>query len=371
MTTGELIIKFFDKYKFRKEIPTDVREKILFSKKRIHNEIMNKRCGTYAAVKKDTGMKKNVMLIASAAALAIITTASLLLIMGGGLLKEGVNNELVTAKAVFVTGDVTVKHGETAVPLKPGDTVQKGDVIVTGEKSFASLQVKELGVIKINGNTRCTLAGISSVGATEVYLEEGSVYSSLKKLSKDQTYKVKTRTYTASVRGTEFLTSSGKTGSSVKVLDGVVNVASSVSSSDVAKENGVNIAEDGAISEYKLSEIEILELKRDSLIKYLDNLKEMDRAAIDSALKEISAAMAEIDAEIAKISEKEGNTAKPLSPLDRLRKMNKPLTMIYLRDGSQIAGSVSGQRDGKLKLDTGEGVISIPVNDIIRRMPIK
>ncbi len=368
MRTEEAVLKLLAKYEIRKEIPAGVRVKMLESKKRIHDEIIVKRGGS---VNRERGMYmlKNTMIMASAAAVAVIMIGSLFLITGGfyGKQKE---SGIITAKAVFVTGDVEVKRGEISLKLKPGDAVQKGDVIVTGANSTASLQIDNTGIVTVTPDTECSFSGISSNGVTEMSLREGSVYSNLKKLSPGQMYRVKTLTYTASVRGTEFMSTAGKSGSDVRVLAGVVNVASAKSSVDVEKESGASVKDSGEVTGYSLNRLDILELKKYSLYKYIDELEKKNDSSLEQELKDINKQIADIVAEIAAIKAADPKPAA-LSPLDRLRKMGKPLTMIYLRDGSQIAGSVSGQSGGKLRLDTGDGVIKIPVNDIIRRMPIK
>lgn len=368
MKTEEAVIKLLAKYQFRNEIPAEIRLRMLDSKKKIHDGIIVKRGGS---VKQERGifMLKNGLIMASAAAVAVIMTGTIFFITGGFYGKKG-DSVAMTAKTVFVTGDVAVRRGESSMKLKPGDPVLKGDIIVTGIKSTASLQVDKTGIVTVAPETECSFSEISSNGATELNLKEGVVYSNLKKLSPGQHYRVKTVTYTASVRGTEFMSTAGRSGSDVKVLAGVVNVASSGSSVDVQKESGVKVGEDGAAAGYKLSRLDILELKKYSLYRYVEELENKNSESVEQELKDINRQITEIDAEINSLKEKE--TKEPVSsPIERLRKAGKPLTMIYLRDGSQIAGSVNGQKNGKLKLDTGDGVIDIPVNDIIRRMPIK
>ncbi len=301
---------------------------------------------------------------------AVIITAFIL--MASFCVKPGEQNlnKSLIAKAVFVKGDVFLKRTDSKTPIKQGDSVRQGDAVVTGDHSFVSLQISELGVIKVNANTEFSFNEINSAGKTSLNLKEGSVFSNLKKLGKEQAYNIITQTYTASVRGTEFLTMAGKSGYGIKVLSGVVNVTTVSASSDHGEKKGVNVGDDGTVREYQLDELELMELKKEALFKYIEDPDTADRAALDIRIREIDEQTALIDAEMAKLSGKPAGKEK-LSPLDRLRKMNKPLTMIYLSDGSQIAGSVLGQKKGKLKIDTGEGIITVPVNDIVRRIPIK
>lgn len=369
MKTGETIIKLLGKYDFKQEVPAAIRERMLFSKKRIYRDIISKRSGETEKEYRGAGMKKYTGWIASAAAVVVILSGALF-VMTKGYLGQKTVDETLSAKAIFVKGDVSIRRGDTSEPLKPGVLIVKGDRVITGAGSYAALEIYELGMIKINEGTECVFEEILNGGATSVSLTDGSVYSNLKKLGKDQTYKVKTPTCTASVRGTEFLTVAGKSGQGVRVLEGVVNVASGPASVDVTALRGVNVGEAGKVSEYELDDIEILKLKKESLFREVKNLRNADQQTIDMMFKQINDEMVLAGEEIAKL-EGDSDDIKKLSPLDRLRKMNKALTMIYLSDGSQIAGSVSGQKNGKMKLDTGEGVIEIPVQDIVKRIPLK
>ena len=47
--------------------------------------------------------------------------------------------------------------------------------------------------------------------------------------------------------------------------------------------------------------------------------------------------------------------------------LSENLTMINMRDGSQIAGSVQKSDDKFLYLDTGDGIAKLPVEEILRR----
>ncbi len=369
MKTGEAILKLINKYDFKQEIPAEIRERMLFTKKKIHKDIMKKRCGDGAYETGGDGMKKYRGLIASAAAVVVIAAGVLFITMGGYLGQKS-SDRTLSAQALFIKGDVSVERDGKSMQLKPGELIMKGDRVVTGKDSLAVLQVNETGVIKINAGTDCVFNEIFTGGDTEINLTGGSVYSNLKKLGKDQHYRIKTPTCTASVRGTEFLAVAGEKEDGVRVLEGVVNVSSKSSSTDVTELRGVNINTDGVLSEYSLNEIEILKLKKESLFQYVENLDKLDPQSLDVMMKDINDKIIPIETEIATLEVKPDDAEK-LSPLDRLRKLNKPLTMIYMRDGSQIAGSVAGQKNGKMKLDTGEGIIEIPVDDIVKRMPLK
>ena len=118
-----------------------------------------------------------------------------------------------------------------------------------------------------------------------------------------------------------------------------------------------------AVQRYSLDRAQILELQKHSIYTDIDASAVDSDVKIDSMKLELQKKETEISAQIAA----ENN----MNPLDKLRRDNRPLTMVYMRDGSQIAGSMISQDESNMRLDTGEGVIVLPVKEIIRRMPIK
>jgi len=130
--------------------------------------------------------------------------------------------------------------------------------------------------------------------------------------------------------------------------------------------NGIKFNKSGKPEVYSLSKKETLLLEKDSVQTTLENID----GKTEEELKLIQQATLDKTAEIDKKIEEETAFEK-LSPLQKLRALGKPLTMINMRDGSQIAGSVQRSDDKFLYLDTGDGIAKLPVEEILRRTPMK
>jgi hypothetical protein len=130
----------------------------------------------------------------------------------------------------FITGDVKIV-GESGVEKAAniGDEVKQGMKIKTkGKKSAVDVYFGE-NAVKIIGDTvveiKVLMTNIAkNTESTELYVENGSVFSKLKKISKEDSYNVKTPTTTAGVRGTDFLVSEQNGKSNIACLNGKVEV---------------------------------------------------------------------------------------------------------------------------------------------------
>lgn len=137
--------------------------------------------------------------------------------------REGVVNFL-TGEVVLVSAD-----GKEA-PAKIGDAVKQGMKIKTaGKKSTAEVFFGE-NAVKVLGDTVVevkTLLTYVDSGNEEsaFYVEKGMFFSKVtRKLTKGDSYSVKSPTTTAGVRGTDFLISEEEGKGNVAVLDGAVEV---------------------------------------------------------------------------------------------------------------------------------------------------
>ncbi len=369
MKTGAAVIELIKKYDFRREVPPEVRRRMLGSRKRILVKILHDRKGAGRALSWFylDALMMNRRAVLAAAMITVVVAAGLLVVatVPGLRLPLARGVDPTVARAVFVEGDVRFVRGETTGPLAPGEDIGAGVSIRTGSGGFVLLQVDDLGTVTVHENTSFTLGAVAGRGDTEMALDRGSVYSKLLKRGPGESYRVKTLNYTAAVRGTEFLASAVNGRQGVMVYEGVVAMASPTATVEVTRGKGATVGAAGVVKEYALTEREMLMLRKESLQPYNKDLRGMSTGALKEQRETIRKQEAEMSRLIVAMG---GETA--LGPLDSLRKKNMPLTMLYLSDGSQIAGSVLGQENGKLRLDTGDGIVEIPVADIIRRMPM-
>lgn len=371
MTHDSAIIALLKKYDFRREIAPEMRKRLLESKRKVYGTIRASRpelrpAGLLHAVFGPFYMMNRKAALALSMAVVAAVTGVLILTGIPGLRLPFTNGTSpLLARVVFVAGDVRVEQGGTESRLALGSDITAGASVLTGPGGVAVLQVDELGTVRVNESSRFTFGAIDGRGDTELALDRGSIYSKLLKRGAGQSYRVKTHSYTAAVRGTEFLAVSSEREKSIMVMEGVVGVATPVSSAEVAKGKGLTVGAAGEVKEYALGEKEMLMLRRQSLYPYQRNARSMSAGELTAVSEGIRTREAEIDTLLAA---SDGDSA--VSPLDRLRKKGMPLTMVHLRDGSQIAGSVVGQEEKKLRLDTGDGIVEIPVDEIIRRVPM-
>lgn len=134
--------------------------------------------------------------------------------------------DLFYFKVQFFLGDVKIIKGSAEQPAAQGDMLKEGDIIITGKKSTADLIFGASGVIRINENSRVTVAGIARKAGDETLLdmENGKLFLTLAKLEGTQ-FKVKTPTAVASVRGTSFTVTTDRRGAKLAVMNGSVSVS--------------------------------------------------------------------------------------------------------------------------------------------------
>jgi ferric-dicitrate binding protein FerR (iron transport regulator) len=114
----------------------------------------------------------------------------------------------VSGQVVYTEGEVALRSGAAAHDAAIGDTLGPGDVIVTGAKSLAVIDLANGTTLKLKEKT--TLA-IDSIGeTTSVKLTAGGVFTTIARKLTGR-FSVHTQTAVAGVRGTEFFIAYGKT----------------------------------------------------------------------------------------------------------------------------------------------------------------
>ena len=382
MTETKTLLRFMEKYRFTEELSPELRKRILSSKKKAFKN--NIKTGNSIPVffmffrKVSQVLKKwglNVS-ISNSKKLAIALPLFLLLAGAGTFFlvnrEPGVSTasseiQPNSAKIAFVVGSAEIIRGGKSEAAAVNSVIKSGETVRTSTGAMIVLQVSGSANIKVHENTEFVFDSIDESGKTSIDLKNGSLYSKLKKLSKDQSYEIKTMTFTAAVRGTEFLSTSSEKDSGIKVLNGKVSLSAGESIENIADAgNGIKLNKSGKPEIYSLSKKETLLLEKDSVQTTLENTE----GKTEEELKLIQQATLDKTAELDKKIEEETAFEK-LSPLQKLRALGKPLTMINMRDGSQIAGSVQRSDDKFLYLDTGDGIAKLPVEEILRRTPMK
>ena len=383
MTETKILLRFMEKYRFKEELSPELRKRILSSKKKTFKNIL--KTGNSVPIFFMSFRKVSQVLIKWGLNVSIsnskklVIAIPLFLILAGAGALFLVNREPATetastaeaqpnsAKIAFVVGSAEIIRTDKTETAAVNAVIKSGETVKTSAGAMLVLQVSGSGNIKVHENTEFVFESIDESGKTSIDLKSGSLYSKLKKLSKDQSYEIKTMTFTAAVRGTEFLSTSSEKDSGIKVLDGKVSLTAGESPESIAEAgNGVKLNKSGKPEVYSLSKKETLLLEKDSVHATIESIE----GKSEDEIKLIQQASLDKVTELDKKIEAETSFEK-LSPLQKLRALGKPLTMINMRDGSQIAGSVQRSDDKFLYLDTGDGIAKLPVEEILRRTPMK
>jgi len=129
-----------------------------------------------------------------------------------------------------VIGSVTIKKDEESHQAKAGDSVVAGMTIETAAKSITYISFKE-NVIALTENSILTIEKLNSnamarTEQAEFNLTNGEIFCKIgKKSTKGDSYKIKTPTTVAAVRGTEFGVFEKNGESTVACLSGKVEAA--------------------------------------------------------------------------------------------------------------------------------------------------
>lgn len=119
-------------------------------------------------------------------------------------------------EVMSVEGTVTLRNDQvSSYALKEGDLVRAGDWIETAEGAAADISYDRdwNNVTRIEENSKVQ---IRSVLPSSLELARGAVYAKLQSLPRDSSFEVKTPTAIAAVRGTEFRTVYGDSGSEIQ-----------------------------------------------------------------------------------------------------------------------------------------------------------
>ncbi len=386
----DTIVRVLKKYDLRTEIPDAERKKIFAAKKHALTAILKNEgawdfMGSTAMTVFFKFMERGfsislgacarvIQVSAAMAALVVISTAALTLnryvISPSMMAGRGTHGTVV-----FTLGDVKLQRaGAAPADLSIRDSVRDGDVLITGGKSNLVVQIEGVGTVRILEDSRISMTSLLKGGTETVTgLESGKIFSKILKIQ-GQSYEVKTPTCVVAVRGTEFLTSYEEKDTEVRLLSGKVSIEPIGAKDGGTALDAGNIAladADGKVSVRSMTDLQRLELEKYALAPYIENLKEKTSEEIKAIFDGIKGREDEIDEKIRIELEKLRAEWLRLSPLDRLRRQGKPISMLHLRSGEKIGGSVVGRRGDKIVVDTGDGVIRIPANAIIKRDEIK
>lgn len=290
---------------------------------------------------------------------------------------------------LFAVGDITVK-GENTVPhpLAIQDKVSQGDTIVTGEKSFTTIQFQDIGLLRIQENTIISMNALFADDRGEIYLEQGQVLSKLNRLKKETEYRVKTPTAVASVRGTEYSASYINGKSLVSVRTGKVAVSTPQAAGADAAEVAEEYSESTIIDEGKtavitksestdtkdelkvevrpITEVEDLTVKKISIVAMVPEPEKKTKEELSSMQENIIKEEIKIDKELnSKVKEEKiiSMIKKKENTLAEIKEVFERIDEISLYNGRVIQGAIIS-RGETYKILTTTGTVDVNESDI-------
>jgi hypothetical protein len=248
----------------------------------------------------------------------------------------------------FFAGDVMIKHGAESRAIKLKDEVSDSDIIKTGSKSFAVVQMPGGSVCRIEENTNVEMSAITG-GEKKLTLSKGIILSKIEKLKKGEGYTVKTPLTVAAVRGTEFLTKYNGIEAVVSVGEGKVSVARVSVSDETPLDAGSTAVVKDTVDLRAVNAEEAKELDK---LKSVSFINDIDKKS-DEELKEIGKTLA-----VAESEEEE----KPMSLNDIKKKYNR-IDVVMLYSGKVIKGAIVS-RGKVVRIVTPSGPVAIESNKI-------
>ncbi len=195
-----MIRAFLQRYHLQSPLPGDLRERISESREKVFMNITGRAMpGEKVNDKKMESesrggkkMKGRYTLPGLAAAAIIVITATLVIkIQEKGSEGPGSGARMTV---LFAIGDVSVKRGETDFrKLTPKESLNREDLVRTGENSTAVLQLSGRGILRISQKSMVRLSGLS-MKSVELSLKKGGIFSKLEKLEKGDKFQVTTPT---------------------------------------------------------------------------------------------------------------------------------------------------------------------------------
>jgi len=202
------------------------------------------------------------------------------------------------AKVIFAVGNVKIQDASGSADAKTDALVQAGMTVLTGKKSQCTILIGESSYITIKENSQLLVDSLLKKGGvfedSSVELKAGRLVVNPKKLLKDESFKVKTPTAVAAVRGTKFVVSS-EPGEDVKisVVEGRVEMKPRVSALETqdAKEDGSA----GVIIQKKIDAVAVI-IGENQSASISGKSSEQLNKTVENTLKEIKESESKGDA---------------------------------------------------------------------------
>ena len=288
---------------------------------------------------------------------------------------------LLLSSTYCAKAPVAVKHGVVTFAMGevfinsskalPGDVIKKGDTLITAEKSSAVIQINRTGIIAVKEKTSLRFNELEVSGDSrniEFILDEGFIFNRLMK--SNGSYRIKTRSVLAAVRGTSFSVSSDQNRGSVKVLNGEVEVSHVFSGKALSVKEGESVS----VCHDNMSNIEKLSVDDSLLHQKLDTIRLITSEKMDELISnkhiEVEVVPADVLPFLTDVKNEDPAPVDAKMTLGDLEKMYGPLSRVVLSSGKIYTGSFR-QSGGSIEIITVDGKVKVPAASVSRVEPYK
>lgn len=245
----------------------------------------------------------------------------------------------------YLTGVIIQKQGNVFVNdtnVDIGTKIKKEDVIKTDNKSYAVIEIPDMGKVTLKPNSKISFHTYSETSA-EIIQDKGTTFSKIDR--KGANYKIITPTTVAGVRGTTFEVTYTGNKTSIKLLEGKVAA--------YRKNGGVESPT------VVLEENQKLEMT-DNVISEVKPITKTEIAMLEKEVKVIDNKVVEPQAKI---------TAPKLTLADIKAKFGR-LSIVTLKDGSVYKGTFT-QSGAIMTIITPHGTFKVHSSKIANVKPLE
>jgi hypothetical protein len=283
-------------------------------------------------------------------------------------------NKTDSATLIYLVGEVRIfSKDQSGRKALLRDRIQASEIIETGLNSHAALQLGKQAIVRLGSNTRIQAQSLFLSGNKTLFLEKGTLLSRVSHLKKGSAFEIKTATAVAAVRGTAFSVSMVEGSARIAVSSGKVKVdkidiATGQVLASTELEQGKSVLADkdktAEIKTANISALEELEIRKVSIISFLDNPQSVNLKELDSMGNQIQSRERPIIRQIEKEleqTEPKGN-GKALN-LESIKKKYKRIDEITLYNGRVILGAIIS-RGEKFEILTPLGTVKVSKNEV-------
>lgn len=244
---------------------------------------------------------------------------------------------------LLAKGKITMNRNGQSFPVSTGSTLRRDDLLLAANGASVDLLLPDRSLIRLRGEGELKLLDVDR--NIRLRQEKGETFHAVMPSQERQSYRIETPTAIAGVRGTRFEVRISGTSTQVTVADGRVLMAPPEGAHGFEPVE-VRAGESGA-ADPGTEKIEKKTAKFPVSLVIFDEMEQSRRMMGQVLLDQVSGMKDTAEqAEIEKI-------------------YNRPLETLVLADGKVLKGVVASQVEGKLILHTTEGVIVVPVEDLI------